>query len=83
MVLVYSSFTNNSPHIIRELTKAVSKNVIIIPFRIEDAPLSKSMEYLISIPHWLDAMTPPLEVHINKLAQDIQNILAREKNERK
>jgi len=41
------------------------------------------MEYLISIPHWLDAMNPPLEVHINKLAQDIQNILAREKNDRK
>jgi hypothetical protein len=80
MVLVYSSFTNNSPHITRELTRAVSKNVIIIPFRIEDVPLSKSMEYLISIPHWLDAMTPPLEVHLNKLSKDIQSILERIKS---
>jgi hypothetical protein len=79
MVLVYSSFTNNSPHITRELTRAVSKNVIIIPFRVEDVPLSKSMEYLIGIPHWLDAMTPPLEQHIEKLVQTVKVLLTKAK----
>ena len=79
MVLVYSSFTNNSPHITRELTRAVSKNVIIIPFRIEDVPLSKSMEYLISIPHWLDALTPPLEQHMEKLVQTVKVLLEKQK----
>ncbi len=52
MVLIFSSSSNVSPHVIRELAKAVSSAVIIIPFRIEDTPLSKSMEY----PH----RNPPL-----------------------
>jgi hypothetical protein len=75
MVLIFSSHSNSSPHVVRELTKAVSKGVIIIPFRIEDAPLSGAMEYLIGLPHWLDALTPPLENHINRLVTTVEAIL--------
>jgi hypothetical protein len=75
MVLIFSSSSNTSPHVIRELTKSVSKGLIIIPFRIEDAPLSKSMEYLIGLPHWLDAITPPLEKHIDTLVRTVEAIL--------
>jgi hypothetical protein len=77
MVLVFSSHANSSQHVLRELTKAVSKGVIIIPFRIEDAPLSKSMEYLIGLPHWLDAITPPLERHIDTLVNTVDILLKR------
>jgi hypothetical protein len=77
MVLVYSSKSNTSDHVIRELTKAVTSGAIIIPFRIEDAPLSKDMEYLIGIPHWLDALTPPLGHHIDKLVQTIRVLLTK------
>ncbi len=76
MVLIFSSHANNSPHVIRELTNAVNKGRIIVPFRIEDVVPSKSMEYLISVPHWLDAITPPLEEHIDKLADSIEHILS-------
>jgi hypothetical protein len=79
MVLVYSSKSNNSDHVIRELTKAVSSGAIIIPFRIEDIPLSKNMEYLIGIPHWLDALTPPLEQHIDKLVETVKVLLKKAK----
>lgn len=72
MVVVYSSKSNTSPHVVRELSRAVSKDVIIIPFRIEDVPLSKTMEYLISVPHWLDALTPPLEAHIKELVNVVK-----------
>jgi hypothetical protein len=75
MVLVFSSHSNTSPHVIRELTKALTNEVVIIPFRIEDAPLSKSMEYIISIPHWLDAVTPPLEKHLDELARYVETLL--------
>lgn len=75
MVLIFSSHSNTSPHVIRELTKAVSNGVIIIPFRIEDVPLSGSMEYLIGLPHWLDAITPPLEKHIDTLVQRVKALL--------
>jgi hypothetical protein len=76
MVLIFSSYANNSPHVIRELTNAVNKGRIIVPFRIEDVAPSKSMEYLISVPHWLDAITPPIEKHIDKLADSIEHILS-------
>jgi hypothetical protein len=77
MVLVFSSHANSSHHVLRELTKAVSRGVIIIPFRIEDVPLSKSMEYLIGLPHWLDAITPPLEEHIDTLVNTVDILLKR------
>src|SRR5690606_9065606 len=71
MVLVFSSHSNRSTHVVRELTHAVAKGVIIVPFRIEDIPLSKDMEYLIGVPHWLDAMNPPLEKHIAVLKETV------------
>jgi len=80
MVLIFSANSNNSTHVIRELTKAVSNGVIIIPFRIEEILPSKSMEYLIGLPHWLDAMTPPLEQHLEKLIETVQLLLRRNAN---
>jgi hypothetical protein len=76
MVLVFSSHSNVSPHVLREITSAVNKGIIIVPFRIEDITPSKSMEYLISVPHWLDAITPPMEQHFDQLAGTIENILS-------
>jgi tetratricopeptide (TPR) repeat protein len=75
MVLIFSSHSNASPHVVRELSHAVSKGVIIVPFRIEDIPLSKDMEYLIGIPHWLDAMTQPLGESIAVLAETVSTLL--------
>ena len=57
MVLVYSGSANTSPQIRREVERAVATGSAIIPFRIEDVPMSKSLEYYISSPHWLDALT--------------------------
>jgi hypothetical protein len=34
------------------------------------------MEYLISVPHWLDAITPPMEKHFDQLAVTIERILS-------
>jgi hypothetical protein len=38
------------------------------------------MEYLIGTPHWLNAITPPLEEHLNTLATTIENILSENKS---
>ena len=75
VVLIFSSSANKSPHVTRELTNAVNKGRIIIPFRIEDVLPSKSMEYLIGVPHWLDAVSPPLEKHIDLLARTVESII--------
>ena len=82
MVLIYSHHANESPHVIREATIAMSKKVIIIPFRVENAPLSKTMEFIISVPHWLDAVTPPLEKHIKELGDTIMILLENERKKR-
>lgn len=83
MVLIFSSHANESPHVIREATIAMSKKVIIIPFRIDDSPLSKTMEFIISVPHWLDAITPPLEKHIQELGDTIVILLENERKKQK
>ena len=75
VVLIFSSHANKSPHVTRELTNAVNKGRIIIPFRVEDVVPSKSMEYLIGVPHWLDAVTPPLEKHIERLVGIVECLI--------
>jgi hypothetical protein len=75
MVLVFSAAANDSPHVIREITRAVSRGLVLIPFRIENVPLSKSMEYLISLPHWMEATEPPMDDHIDRLAARILSVM--------
>lgn len=55
LVLVFSRASNKSQHVLREVERAVSKNVPIIAFRIEECDVSKSLEYFISSCQWLDA----------------------------
>jgi len=45
LVLVFSADANNSPQVMREVERAVNKNIPIIPFRIENVLPSKSMEF--------------------------------------
>ena len=67
MVIIFSKDANSSPHVMREVNKAVSVGIPILPFRIEDISPTGSMEYYLSTQHWLDALTPPLESHIQRL----------------
>ncbi len=76
VILVFSSHANTSQEIKREVERAVSKGIAILPFRIENVPLSKSLEYFISVPHWLDALTPPLEKHLSILAEKVSMLLS-------
>ena len=77
MVLVFSANSNSSLHVMREVERAASKGIPILPLRIEDVPPCASMEYYISSTHWLDALTPPLERHLQQLAETVRLLLAR------
>jgi TIR domain/Sel1 repeat len=77
MVLVFSSGANRSPQVLREVERAVSRGVPILPLRIEDVPPSEAMEYYISSRHWLDALTQPLEQHLIRLAETVKFLLSR------
>ena len=47
-----------------------------MPFRVEDVAPSATLEYFISETHWLDAFTPPLEHHLERLADAVKRLLA-------
>lgn len=72
VVFVYSAHTNDSPHIRRELERAVSVGIPILPFRIEKVPPSDSLQYYLSGVQWLDAFPPPLESHLSELTKAVR-----------
>jgi hypothetical protein len=76
-VLVFSAAANTSPQVRREVERAVHNEVPIIPFRVEDVAPNESLEYFISTPHWLDAFTPPLEAHVQRLRDSIEGLMSR------
>ncbi|MGA7622975.1 MAG: toll/interleukin-1 receptor domain-containing protein [Candidatus Acidiferrales bacterium] len=75
MVLVFSSNANASAHIPKEVERAMSRGVTILPFRIEDIAPGKSLDYFIGSVHWLDAMTPPMEKHLDDLAATVHKLI--------
>ena len=75
MVLVFSSSSNGSDHVIREVERAASKGIPILPLRIEDVAPNKSMEFFIGATHWLDAISPPLERHLDQLTRTVLELL--------
>jgi len=76
MVLVFSGHANESAQIAREVSLAFGKGMPVIPLRIENVKPSGPFEYYLNMPHWLDAMTPPLERHLDRLVETIRQILA-------
>ena len=78
MVVILSSDSNLSPQVMREAERAVNKRIPIIPLRIEDIQLSKELEYFLSAAHWLDALTPPLQYHLDTLADRVATLLSGE-----
>jgi hypothetical protein len=75
LVLVFSSNANQSPHVKREVSRAVTKQLTILPIRVEDVQPARSLEYQIGQVHWMDAFTSPLEPHIDRLASLIRDLL--------
>ena len=75
MILIFSQNADASPQIKREVERAVNKGVYIIPFRVDEIPPSKSLEYFISTSQWMDAFSPPLERHFDNLAKTVKALL--------
>jgi beta-lactam-binding protein with PASTA domain len=75
MVLIYSAHAEGSKQVRREVERAVHHGITIMPVRIEAAEMSPAFEYYVASLHWLDAINPPLEQHIDKLATDLRAVL--------
>ena len=77
MVLVFSAHANRSPQVRREVQNAVEAGLAILPFRIQDVAPTKSMRYFLGTQHWLDALTPPLDAHLQRLAETVSVLLSK------
>ena len=75
MVLIFSSRTNLSRQVARELERADSKRVPVVPFRIEDAPPSGDLEYFLGSIQWFDAFEGPFDAHLARLSQTLYSML--------
>jgi hypothetical protein len=75
MILIFSRSADASSQIKREVERAVNKGVYIIPFRVDDIPPTRSLEYFISTSQWMDAFSPPLERHLDNLAKTVKVVL--------
>jgi hypothetical protein len=75
VILIFSASANQSPQIRREVERAIAAGVPLIPVRIEEVVPTESLAYFMSAVHWLDALTPPLEAHLQRLAQSVQALL--------
>ena len=75
IVLVFSSHSNDSPQVRREIERAVHKQLPILPFRTEHIRPSKSLEYFLSAQHWLDAFPPPYEAYYSRLCRHVLDLL--------
>jgi hypothetical protein len=74
-LLIFSNNANASEQVQREVDLAANHRLSIIPLRIENTLPQRSLEYYLNQRHWLDAFTPPLEQHLNRLAEAIGLLL--------
>ena len=71
VVLVFSANANNSDFVRRELNLAAENRRPIFPFRVADVGPSDRIKLFLVGQNWLDAVTPPLERHIETLADSL------------
>jgi hypothetical protein len=79
MVLIFSASANASPQVRREVERAISKGRTVVPCRIENVMPAGSMEFALGNTHWLDIFTPPVERQMNRVAESVEALLARER----
>jgi|GEM_PF-5510900 len=74
VILILTSHANHSAHVKREIQNACMEEVAVpvLPFRTEDIPLNKSLRYYIGSVHWLDAVTTPMEPHLQRLVEHVR-----------
>jgi Protein of unknown function (DUF3365)/TIR domain len=74
-VLVFSDSANTSDHVRREVAKAFSLGLAVIPFRTEDVAPNRSLSYFLETVHWLDAFPSPTESYFGTLSDQIKRLL--------
>lgn len=74
-LIVFSNNSNRSQRVLDELNLAISKEVVILPFRIEKLDPSGAMLLHLASRHWLDAFSPSWKPHLITLVNTVKSIL--------
>ncbi|HLK57136.1 MAG TPA: tetratricopeptide repeat protein [Chthonomonadaceae bacterium] len=74
-LLIFSAASNDSLQVRREVQRAFEKERSVLPFRIDSVTPHEALEYYLSPVHWLNAVTPPLEAHLDELLATVRRLL--------
>jgi hypothetical protein len=73
LVVVLSEAANTSVFVLREVERAVSKDINVVPVRIEEVTPSPGLELFISGTHWLDVWRGDWDDHMDRLVRDLSD----------
>lgn len=72
VILLMSEEANHSPHVLREVERAVSKSIPILVYKLEEVVLSKSMEYYLMTHQWVNAGSDENCVRVLQFVEDLK-----------
>ncbi|EDY21873.1 hypothetical protein CfE428DRAFT_1119 [Chthoniobacter flavus Ellin428] len=75
MILIFSSKSNESDHVVREILHAVEKRRQVFPIRIEDVIPTGGLGYCLVGVQWFEATAQPLSRHVGSLVTQIRQVL--------
>ena len=81
MLVLLSPSSDKSGYCLREINSAVSKNLQIMPIKIEDVCLSEAMEFYLGPAHWLDATSGITDSHIESILNTVASVEEKEHKE--
>jgi oligopeptide transport system substrate-binding protein len=74
-LIVFSGNANKSQRVLDEVNFAITQEITILPFRVENLEPSDAMMLHLSSRHWLDAYDPSWEENLSKLATTVSSHL--------
>ena len=76
MVLLFSANANDSEHVAREVSIAVSNAKPILALRSDNARPAGSLGYLLQLKQWIDIFPGPLERHFERVLAELRTLLS-------
>jgi hypothetical protein len=76
LLVILSASSNESPHVMREVERAVHSRKAVLTFRIEPVAPTDDLVYFLGTDHWLDGFAPlPLTRHFPVLIRHVRELL--------
>ena len=75
MVLVFSKQTGRSPHVRREIERAVHRDIAIVPLRVDNIMPEGDLEFFLSSQHWIDLFPGPMANHLPRIQSTVRSLV--------